>query len=221
MKRKGKFCFKCGKKSEKLFDGYCEECYVKMNRLAKVPEKVEIEKCSKCDLVKIEGKLQEFDIIDFIKNKIESKGKIKKITLEPIKTGYNVIIDGRLKGTKKLKREEHKVRIKFKKFVCDSCGRFYAGYYEAIIQLRGDFPKSVLRFIDVFVTRERSVDELSFYRTEEVKGGLDVFIGSKKVANTLGKRLKDKYNVEIKKSYMLYGKKDGKEVYRNVILVRF
>ena len=62
---------------------------------------------------------------------------------------------------------------------------------------------------------------MSFYRAEEAKGGLNLYIGSKRVANKLGKALEDEFNAQIKKSYKLHSRSGGEDIYRNIILARF
>jgi len=219
-KRKGKFCFLCGKKTEKLIEGHCEDCFNEKNWLAKLPEKTEVIRCSRCDLTKISNEWKEFDLINYIRKIIKINGTIKKMSLDSSNKKTLVTVEGFVKGSKKLKRETHSIIIHFNKIVCPVCVRKYGGYYEAIIQLRGNYKKS-LNFIKRFFINESGKNEMAFYSIKEVKGGLDLYVGDKKSANKLSKLLKEKYSTEKKVSYTLATRKDGNDLYRNIILIRF
>ncbi len=80
-------------------------------------------------------------------------------------------------------------------------------YYEAILQLRGFEESEIPKYLDKF-------------RCEEVKGGMDIYVESKILARDLVKKLRKIFPVEIKKSFRLWGRKDGKNIYKNIISIR-
>jgi NMD protein affecting ribosome stability and mRNA decay len=94
-------------------------------------------------------------------------------------------------------------------------------YYESTIQLRGNIPSNILDFIHRHMKNSPLRDQKTFYRFEEVKGGLDMFVGSKAAANRLVEQMKKQLKAEIKRSYKLYTMKEGKKIYRDAISVRF
>ena len=94
-----------------------------------------------------------------------------------------------------------------------------SGYYEAKLQLRGNIPANTLEFIDRQVGKSR--DKNAFYRIERMKNGIDVFVGSKYVAKRVAEQMKKQLKAELKKSYKLHTRRDSKNIYRNVISVRF
>ena len=51
-----KFCFLCGKKTEKLIEGYCEECYNKEFKLIEAPKEISFIICSRCNRIKYKNK---------------------------------------------------------------------------------------------------------------------------------------------------------------------
>lgn len=104
-------------------------------------------------------------------------------------------------------------KIKTNYFICRNCSRESGGYYESILQLRGDFSENIVEFI------EEKIREESFCRIEEVKNGFDFYVGSKSVANKVAEILRRK-GFEIKKSYKIVTRKDGRDVYRTTILAR-
>ncbi|MCD6477086.1 MAG: hypothetical protein J7K26_02910 [Candidatus Aenigmarchaeota archaeon] len=170
-----RFCFKCGKKTNKLIDGYCSTCYKQRKVKKKEKEKI-YELCKKCGYMKINGKW----------------------TLQ------------------------HKQNVKIKNVVCDVCSKKYGDYYEAILQLRGDFQERHVDFCKRFLNKlERKEDRMAFFFLSGKNKEIDLKIGSKKAAKKLAKSLKNRYGCKIKKSYKLYSRKAGKNIVRDTILCRF
>ncbi len=178
---KKKFCFLCGKETEKLINGYCEDCYSKKFPLEK--KKLVLKICKICGKMNYRNKWTK-DI-----------GNIR----ENVKMG--------------------KIDLTFENTQCPDCSRKFGGYYEAILQLRGEFPEDILDFIDKVVSKH-SDRTGAYFRIEKIKEGINLYIGSKSIANKLAKILKD-MKFEIKKSYKLVTKRDGKEIYRTVIVARY
>lgn len=209
----GKFCFLCGKKTEKLIENYCEECFGKKFELIKVPKKLEIISCSKCNFIKLRNEWTRKLPEDAIRNKIKILGDNVKIKIKK-NNNYQVIASGYPTGSKKIKKEIHEINVHLNKINCPICIRKYGGYYEAILQLRGEYEDD-FEFIDNQLRKDKN----AFYRTEKVKGGIDLYIGSKKAANKVSGMLRKK-GYKVKKTFKLVTKKLGKEIYRTIISAR-
>jgi nonsense-mediated mRNA decay protein 3 len=206
-----KFCFVCGKKTEKLIEGYCEDCYNNSFNLIQTPKEITILLCSKCKKIKQKNDWNDVKIEDLVKNNIKVLGNNVKIEV----IGNKIFASGSLKNSKKIKEEEiHEINIKTVKVLCPECSRRLGGYYEAIMQLRGNIPEEVLNFID------KEIKEKSFYRIDHIKGGFNLYIGNKNIANQIADKIKRIYNLEVKKSFKLYTKKEGKDVYKSVFSVK-
>ena len=214
-----KFCFLCGKETGKLIEGYCETCYNKEFQLIKIPEKISFIICRKCNMIKHKNSWKDLDIDDIIRQNIEIQGRDVKIKIEKNDVAH-VYARGFLKKSKKQKEEIHKVLLQQNKTVCLSCSRRYGNYYESILQLRGDIPEEVLNFIDDQIFLALQKDKKAFYRIENIKNGFDFYIGSKSLADKIAESLRKRFKVEIKKSFHLVTRKEGKDIYRSVILVR-
>ena len=127
-------------------------------------------------------------------------------------------IELKLEGTiaKKNLKESYEFSIKINFSICNTCKKRNTQYYEAILQIR---PKSgeMLKFIkenikfkkNVFITKE-----------ESLKFGYNIYLTSQAYAKNLASLLKKKFDVEIKITYTLFGRKEGKDVYRSTILIR-
>lgn len=205
-----KFCFVCGKKTEKLIEGYCEDCYNNSFNLIQTPKDITILCCSKCKRIKQKSDWKDIEIENLVKSNIKVLGNNVKIEI----IGNKIFASGILKDSKKVKEETHEINIKTVKVLCPECSRRLGGYYEAIMQLRGNIPEEVLNFID------KEIKEKSFYRIDSIKGGFNLYIGDKNIANQIADKIKRIYNLEVKKSFKLYTKKEGKDVYKSVFSVK-
>jgi nonsense-mediated mRNA decay protein 3 len=208
-----KFCFLCGKKTEDLIEGYCQECYNKEFNLIDVPKEITFTVCSKCGRIRHRNKWQDIGVEDLLKDKVKIKGNKVSLRIK-VNDNMHVVARGYLKGSKKVKEEEHIVYLKPIKKVCQDCSRRTGGYVEAIVQLRGKSAKA-MDFIEDQMIRENQT-----FRVENVKNGLDIYLADKNFADRMTNRLKKKFNAKIKKNYKLVTRKKGKNIYRSVILVR-
>ncbi len=86
------------------------------------------------------------------------------------------------------------------------------GYYEAMIQVRGDNKEAILRKV------HQIIPEKSITGIEQLKEGFNVKIMRKSNAAAAAAALRGKYSV--KESYKVGGSKKGQMVYRNYYAVR-
>lgn len=209
-----KFCFLCGKKTEKLSKGYCEECYNKKFQLIKVPEEIVVNVCSKCRKIKEKNSWKDIEIDKILRDKIKILGKNVRIRIEKNDI-MKVHAKGFLEGSKVIKEEVHEVEIKFRKETCTDCSRKFGRYYESVVQVRGNLTDEDVNLIDDIVLSKNG-----FYRIEDVKGGYNFLLSSRALSRQIAELLKRRYKTEIKKSFELVTKQEGIDIYRNIILVR-
>jgi len=203
-----KFCFICGKKTDNLEEGYCEDCYNKKFNLVEIPKEISITQCSKCRRIKQKNNWKDIEDEALIKSIIKVIGNEVKVKIDDNK----ILVTGSLKGSK-VKEEVHDLSIKVKKVLCDDCARKCGNYYESIIQLRGNITEEILDFVYKYIKE-------TFYRSENVKNGLNLYIGNENIASKIADGLKKSYKLKVKKSYKLYTKKEGRDVYRSTFLIR-
>ncbi|MBU5557542.1 MAG: NMD3-related protein [Candidatus Aenigmatarchaeota archaeon] len=213
-------CFVCGKRLA-VIDGWCAEDWNAQHELVKLPARLEVTICSRCDRAKISGKWQVWNAQAFLRSKAKVFGRLDRFDVNRQNEKFTVLASGLVERGKKLKTEKHTVLINFNCVVCPDCSRALGGYYEAVLQLRGDISENVIKYFEREAAKISAVDARAFYSVKDVKEGFDVRIGSASAASKLARLLKEKYGAELKKSYKLVGRKSGKDIYRMFISVRF
>ncbi len=220
-------CAKCGKESKDLVDNLCESCRAESPKKNALERVLKVGWCE-CGSVSVDDKEvgEVFDVDDLIalvvgstiEKELKPSGKIEA-EVEEIKE--------REKGTYHVKvrvgQEIMDLVLKIRRVKCERCRYLLGGYYEATIQLRGDasFVDEMVDLCKKIVEKERRMDKKSFITdVENVKGGTDVKIGSKRVAKKIVRHAKKYKPVITKYSKKLKTVKDGKKIYRYTFLIR-
>jgi nonsense-mediated mRNA decay protein 3 len=215
MARK-EICHRCG--AQAYADGLCREHFAEKHNLIELKPRYEVTVCSRCGMVKLSNRWVAWIPENFIKDKMKVDGKLNEFNVfKEGKTAYRLEADGLLSiGVPK--HEEKKLIIHENRLLCPMCTRVSGGYYEAIVQLRGENIGEVMEAIDGLITKFD--DRKAFYRSKERREGLDLYMGSKNVAKKVANMLRGRYNAELKTSFKIAGFKEGRELRRTTISVR-
>jgi NMD protein affecting ribosome stability and mRNA decay len=192
-------CPKCGKPSR----GVCADCHVQANPVA---VKLETFRECQCGLTFFKGKWYEDrqEMLQELARKsilTPSGCKLRILNVsskvEVGKVFMNVDVEGSHAGSH-FKRTVS-WSLKPEKVKCDMCRKIGSGYYEAVLQARGDIPLDL--------------DERQVAGIERTRGGLDYQIISsdyalKQVSNLISK------GFLVVQSTILFGKKEGKDTFR-------
>jgi nonsense-mediated mRNA decay protein 3 len=203
-------CPKCGRTNAgvQFIDAFCPDCYPFK---VKIPEEMEIRICKKCGNVQFRGEWQPYD-----------QETVERIVATKCKGDHDWADYDMDKGeiTFTIKKPGGDIEIKkpyvVKKIIdmCPNCSRQSGGYFEAIIQLRGD-EKKIKRYMMMLMKLLQRTTFVS--KVDEKKEGIDLYVGSSKavvaVMNETGLRTK--------MSHTLAGERNGKRIYRTTFLVRF
>lgn len=212
-----KFCPRCGKESEKLIEGFCERC---LEELAPAPglKDMKMEVCPVCSRVREKGRWVKKSLSEVIVKYLKRKG-FRNVNVEVKDDSVEIEFDIEIRN--KTVRRKSTFYIKTIKRICEECSKERTGYYEGVIQIRGD------------VNADKIVEEISgmvsksgkrgwfISKIDKRKEGIDLYIGSKSAVKNIARRLKNKYNADVKESYTLVTRKDGRNVYRITAVVRF
>ncbi len=203
------FCIKCGvKRGERPFVGaVCIECY---EPKVKVPSKVEVKQCSRCKRYWIKGEWSRDE--KALEGWIAGKVKGSFVKALPLLEEDKVVVyfeadDGSIFS------KAYPVKFTVKRVMCEECSRIAGGYFEAIIQLRGDWER--IREIAPHIVR--ALRKKTFLtKVEEKKEGIDLYVGSSKAAYEVVTSLGVTYKISKK----LHGMKEGKRLYRTTFSIR-
>jgi len=208
------FCFKCGKPEYK--EGLCKVHFAQQKTKLNLPKTIEIEKCSKCELVRLKNKQQPWQPEKYFSSLVGAP-----VTLQETQKGkdliYNITLKSEAAGVET--KETSTVRIHFDVKVCGVCGRILSSYYEGILQLRGNFPGEVMDLIDQQV--DKATDRMVFYRLEKIKEGINLYFGSQRFLKKLSGILSKKYKIKPTETFKQVTIKDGKEIRRRIVALRF
>ena len=227
-----KFCPKCAKETDDLFEGLCRDCYLETAKFVEVPQNISVLVC-RCGRSNEKKKwVQNISIEEMIDRVVTSSVKMDKDTdvrleYEPFevngKTKVPVcVVARRVVGDREIEKSAQVVFTIIPQ-TCDVCSRVSGGYYEAIIQIRGAKYKQeqVLVLVKRIVAQFAGSDKFSFItQVQNSKGGIDVYLGSSKIAGKIEQESKRIYKVTSKITHSVCGVKDGRELNRITILLR-
>lgn len=198
------FCIVCGSSAEA--DNFCSEHYAERHALFET-ENFSAIVCPLCG----SGMPTDEDILSHV----TEKGRIKSRKIIRKQVGNRIVAKLLMKGFLKHgipKEEEHSIMILLRKQKCELCVKMSGGYYEAVMQLRGERKEKILQKLEALATR----DDIT--SIESAKEGYNVKFVSKKKAATISGRLSKNFSVN--SSYKLVAEKKGKKLYRNFYAIR-
>lgn len=204
----GIICPRCGKSSgeAEFIDSFCVDCYPFKVRL---PERMSVEQCTRCKRVHVRGEWAQYNprkISDYVISKC--KGDFDSAGYDPETQKAAFIMSG--SGA----RVERTIPLEVVKTICQQCSRMSGGYFEAIIQLRGD-PIRVLGHTEMLLKRLAKMNTF-ITKEEEKDGGIDLYVGNSKAVVELMGELGLKTLITKK----LVGRDQGKRLYRTTFLIR-
>jgi nonsense-mediated mRNA decay protein 3 len=230
------FCVECGK--ENVFkNGVCIECYLKHNYFTKGPEIIDLYTCSSCSSFKYKNiwYVESFEkaLQRHIKNIFHISKELNDVQIETKCDGKDktvlctIIFTGLIDDTEI--REQHDIKVRIKKTICDVCSKQYGGYYEATLQIRAERRKltdtelvTIRNTVETMVRNLRDKGNRGLFITDQAEehGGIDFYLSEKGSAHSIAKKIQDNFGGEIKQSSTNIGMKDSRQIYRMTYLIR-
>jgi NMD protein affecting ribosome stability and mRNA decay len=179
----------------------------------RAPQNITVEQCRLCGRIRIKGMYRIMD----------NSSMTEAVEAEMRMPGWKAEVLG-------IKDREVAVRfyynaerdIAFEKSVhmmvvhrtCTDCFKRSAGYYEAVVQLRGN-PDRVEK-LEAKIREYLETKGAFVSKTDKQEAGLDVYVSSKALISEFFTHRK----LKPKKSFTLYGMRNGKSLYRNTYFLR-
>lgn len=199
-------CPKCGRTNDKIdfIEAFCIDCFP--IRLV-LPPKVTFERCVRCGRMKFRGDWTAYNerkISDFILSKCKGDFESAEYDFEKQMVAFE---------TKSGAKIEKNLLLEFAKTICQQCSRISGGYYEGIIQLRGNRTK-MDKYAEKMIEKLEKITFIT--KTEEKDEGLDLYVGRSKPVVKLMSDLGLKTLITKK----LVGRDQGRRLYRTTFLIR-
>ncbi|KXA98876.1 hypothetical protein AKJ39_00515 [candidate division MSBL1 archaeon SCGC-AAA259J03] len=250
-------CGNLEEENSPLIEGLCRDCFLSENPLIEAPEQIELKTCKQCGAYYIDGTPHDLEknpteeYLEASKELASSKAKVLQKTPtglqyedfkdskgvnigfdadytspEDIKVEMNVRV--KLPDTQEPFTEKETVNVKITETTCEVCSKRKSGYYEALLQVRGEEQISEDRKTEILQTlreeflriHDRNREEF-VTKIQEKHGGIDLYTSSAKLAKSLASLLKREYGAKISKSAELIGQtEDGRERYRVTVIAR-
>lgn len=241
-----------------FIDGLCNECFLEENALLKTPDEMEIKICNSCGAYYMNNSVYDVErnprteyleaTKEIISNEVEVLQKDEAgtryvnfddskgidISFQAQYTSPDTItvsLEVRAKIIEKQEeplKERRQIPVKIKETTCDVCSKRRQGYYEAVLQIRGedDIPEETLSEIlntlgkEFTEIRDRKRDDF-VSQVKRKHGGLNLYTSNSKLAEDMGRFMKNEYGARIDQSAELIGQtEDGEEKYRVTVVAR-
>lgn len=251
-----KFCYRCGAlegEAGPLIQGLCQDCFTAENRLLSAPAEVEVVFCKGCGAHMLDkkwvGPENGRSISDAIHEAVLRSLRIAhltdaglefapprgagwaELTVEPRLGPGEPLAEVRARG--KVHRlqlrpseESARIKVKLKGATCDVCRLKSSGYYEAVLQLRGEpglgrlaEARELLKeFAREVGARERGA---LVARVDEGPWGADFYVSSISLARRMGALLKSKFGARVSETAKLVGAdRGGRRKFRVTLAAR-
>ncbi len=203
-------CPKCGRSSDDVpfIEAFCIDCHPFD---VKLPKKVTIQHCRKCGKMRLAGEWVPFSrkkIAEYVISKCKGDFTSGEFNIESSEATFILEKGGHKTSIRRT------ISFEIVPVTCRVCSRISGGYFEAIIQLRGDRLK-IRRAVDRLI---RLLSKKTFITKEEEKhGGIDLFVGSSKAV--LETMREHGYKPLITRK--LIGRREGKRLFRVTFALRF
>ncbi len=223
-------------------EGLCRTCTIQSAKLLSCPDLVEVTICSICGsrLERGKWKITDSDTEQQASEVVCNSLCIHKEIVDPridIKLGNRgstrylakVMLNGMFLGEQV--EESCEIPVRIKRIACERCSRIAGKYFEATVQVRGTSSRLLSKkeaeecksiASSLADSGYKNGDQLSFIQDiKEVKGGIDIILGSTQLGRHIARAITDRFGGRIQESCKLTGKKDGNDIYRTTVLVRF
>jgi nonsense-mediated mRNA decay protein 3 len=218
-----RFCPKCGKEAEELYDNLCGNCFIsKFSVAEKLPDRLVVKQCKICGKFFTDRHFNSLEAA--VESFLESVLEQKEIFSASYRIdGNKVILTLKLRKNNLEKTEQKTINLLAKKIICQACSMKQSGYFQATLQVRApeNLLQNIRNEIESQINHLNQYDKLAFVSDfQKTKNGFDFFIGSKNAAEQIAGALKLKYKANIKITRKLSGSIKGKKIYRETIFVR-
>jgi nonsense-mediated mRNA decay protein 3 len=225
-------CPECGAPTEE--GELCDECYADDVELLDVPDEVEVRVCAKCGSYVRDGGWTSHDeplpdeelavnaVKDAIGVHVEAREPRVSVGVERRDTNtLEVVVEAVAYVRGYRVEDERDVSVHLDYETCPTCAKRSGGYYESVVQIRAEGrepteaeKERALEHAYSIAGRDYGDRDTFVTKTQEVRGGLDIYMSTSDAGLQIARRMTDEYGGGYDDSATLVGEKDGEELYR-------
>jgi 60S ribosomal export protein NMD3 len=238
----GEFCVLCGRTDRPLEEGVCAECFARTHALVGVADHPRVVLCPSCG-ARLVGShwerrgaspmLSSEDLMPWLRPRPEvgiRRAAWEETGRNPLVREMRARIGVRFRGSEREVAVEFPVQVEHR--TCPDCSRRSGHYYTALLQLRGPEGRSIApriqreervrlqRLWQHALPEARAEWRRALSWEEERPEGWDVYFVDTVAARGLARWLKTRLGGRLSESPTLYGRKDGRDLYRVTFCLR-
>ncbi|AFV25084.1 hypothetical protein Mpsy_2885 [Methanolobus psychrophilus R15] len=232
-------CPKCGGLTQGLIDGLCKDCFFKASHLIEAPLVLYAKICPTCGAQLLKGKWNNDCTIPEIVIQtaedallIHDKADDIELCIEPKQMTphlYRVKIEASATILGEPVQQSIETEARITRIACDMCSRMSGNYFEAILQIRAasrhpteEEKKRCMQIINNTLDKmQKKGDRTAFItNSAEARDGIDLYMGSANATRIVCKEIVAELGGGFAESSSLFGRKDGKDVYRMTFSLR-
>ncbi len=237
----GEFCVVCGRTDVPLEEGVCPDCFAARHVLVDAPGRPTVVLCPTCGARKVGEHweragasptlLAAEDLTPLLRIFPEvavRRVRWQEVSEDKILREYHGEADVRFRGTERT--VAFALRLKVQHRTCPECSRLSGRFFTAILQLRGPegrqrLPPRELRAalgspFDSIVAETPKAWRQALSWKEALPEGWDYYLTDTTSARALARHLKVRLGATLSESATLWGRKDGRDVYRVTFCLR-
>lgn len=236
----GEFCVLCGRSDQALEDGLCADCFARKNPLVGVPAHPRVVLCPTCGARKLgqhwEGSGRSTLLgADDLTPLLEPARAVAIREVRWTEVGGDTMrrelegeVRARFRGTEHVLGVRLTVQLEHR--TCPECSRRSGHYYTSIIQMRSaeggpresarERRERLDRAFHSVVRRARPDVRKALSWQTELPEGIDYFLTDTLSARALARLGRQLLGGTVTESASLYGRKDGRELYRVTFCLR-
>jgi 60S ribosomal export protein NMD3 len=235
------FCVVCGRTGGPLVEGVCAECASARVELIAMPEHVEVVICPGCgaryahrhwERTGEPPLVTSTDLAPFLR--IHPEVGVRSIRWEErgaTATVRSMAGDARVSFRGVERHVPLAVDVRLQSRNCLECSRKSGHYYTAVVQLRGPTERLSEKPRELKARLERRWSEIlrearpdwrkAISWEEERPEGWNIYFTESLAARSIARFVKQRYGIRPVESASLFGRKDGRDVYRVTFCLRF
>lgn len=236
----GDFCVVCGRTGLPIEEGVCADCFAKTHPLITVDPHAKVVLCPTCGSRMVGSHWERSgsstllvpeDLTPLLRTHPEvgiRRVAWEETGLNPLVRELRAVADVRFRDTERKVAVEFQVRIEHR--TCPDCSRKTGHFFTAIIQLRGPEGRHVgahredrerlHRLWDRELPEARAEWRKALSWEERLPEGWDFYLVDTVSARALARWLKRRLGATLTESPTLYGRKDGRDIFRVTFCLR-